>query len=78
MYFYDKSLITAIKEDMEKEKPDGIIFLSFSTLKDLPKIDIEKDDKQAKINEILLDALIEAHLKYKRGSEYPHYKIIDL
>lgn len=50
----------------------------FNTLKSLIKDDVFKDSEPAKINEILLNALKEAPLKYKKGSEYPHYQIIDL
>lgn len=50
----------------------------FETLKNVNKSSVIKENKASKINDILLEALKQAPLTYKKGEEYPHFQIIDL
>lgn len=50
----------------------------FVTLQKTVKSNVLKDGNPAKINEILLNALMQAPKKYVAGSDYPSFKLIEL
>lgn len=50
----------------------------FATLQKATKDDVFVDGNPARINEVLLNGLIDAPEKYAKGSEYPSFELIEL
>lgn len=50
----------------------------FSTLQKAAKTDVLVDDNPVRINEVLLNGLIQAPKKYPAGSEYPSFELLEV